>query len=202
MSAPKFSRDDVEAIAEETRKARQKETAGERENEAGERVKDISFGKAGDMDAFYARSERGNYLSSIGPEDDADEEDQLSAKLLQRSSAKAYAAPQRFLEEAAKQGEDIDPFEETRTKTIAEREDDYHARRRKLQISPERRDPFLEGIPFCLRTCRPNLSKRVSLNLSKVRPELTAVTLRGGGVEPGTAIRPVSVCSLPILPSS
>lgn len=143
---PRFTREDVENLAEATRKARAVETAGERETEDGGRIKDVSFGKAGDLDpAIYARSERSNYLTSIGPDDENEEEDELSAKHLQRNAKAAYAAPQKFLAEAARGGDDVDPFEETRTRTIAEREDDYHARRRKLQISPERRDPFLEG---------------------------------------------------------
>jgi hypothetical protein len=36
-------------------------------------------------------------------------------------------------------------FAEHKQPTIAEREDDYRARRRKMIISPERNDPFAEG---------------------------------------------------------
>jgi splicing factor 3B subunit 1 len=42
-------------------------------------------------------------------------------------------------------GEDFDPFAEHRRPTIADREDEYRAKRRKLIISPERVDPFAEG---------------------------------------------------------
>eukprot|EP01052_Picozoa_sp_SAG31_P021421 SAG31_NODE_1656_length_7621_cov_3.193433_2_plen_756_part_00 len=42
---------------------------------------------------------------------------------------------------------DLDPFAEHRTKTIAEREDEYHARRRARIISPARADPFADATP-------------------------------------------------------
>lgn len=46
------------------------------------------------------------------------------------------------------QGEkdDFDPFAESRRPTIAEKEDEYRQRRRRLVISPERADPFADGL--------------------------------------------------------
>lgn len=41
-----------------------------------------------------------------------------------------------------------DPFAEHRPQKIAEREDEYKARRRQMIISPERLDPFADG-KFC-----------------------------------------------------
>lgn len=38
-----------------------------------------------------------------------------------------------------------DPFAEHRPQKIAEREDEYKARRRQMIISPERLDPFADG---------------------------------------------------------
>lgn len=48
----------------------------------------------------------------------------------------------------SKQGEkeDYDPFAENRRPTIAEKEDEYRQRRRRLVISPERADPFADGL--------------------------------------------------------
>ena len=70
---------DVAAMAEETRKSRQKETAGERETEDGERIRDVSFGMADQMDSLYARSERSNYVTSIGgPDEERDDDDILT----------------------------------------------------------------------------------------------------------------------------
>lgn len=39
-----------------------------------------------------------------------------------------------------------DPFAERRPKTVAEKEDEYRAHRRRMIISPERVDPFAEGL--------------------------------------------------------
>eukprot|EP01050_Picozoa_sp_SAG11_P006638 SAG11_NODE_523_length_8775_cov_29.592900_1_plen_485_part_00 len=44
-------------------------------------------------------------------------------------------------------GGDVDPFADTRAKTIAEREDEYHARRRQRILSPARADPFAQNTP-------------------------------------------------------
>ena len=43
----------------------------------------------------------------------------------------------------------MDPFAQHRQQTIAEREDEYRARRRQMVISPPRHDPFADG-----RCCR------------------------------------------------
>lgn len=40
---------------------------------------------------------------------------------------------------------DFDPFADRRRPTIAEREDEYKQKRRKMIISPERVDPFADG---------------------------------------------------------
>jgi len=39
----------------------------------------------------------------------------------------------------------VDPFAQHRQPTIAEREDEYRARRRQMVISPPRNDPFADG---------------------------------------------------------
>lgn len=40
---------------------------------------------------------------------------------------------------------DYDPFAEKRRPIIADREDEYRQKRRRMIISPERMDPFAEG---------------------------------------------------------
>lgn len=40
---------------------------------------------------------------------------------------------------------DYDPFADKRRPTIADREDEYRQKRRRMIISPERMDPFAEG---------------------------------------------------------
>lgn len=42
--------------------------------------------------------------------------------------------------------DDFDPFAERRRPTIAEKEDEYRQRRRRFVISPERVDPFADGL--------------------------------------------------------
>lgn len=42
--------------------------------------------------------------------------------------------------------QDFEPFAETRRPTIADREDDYRAKRRQMVISPERHNPFEVGV--------------------------------------------------------
>lgn len=41
--------------------------------------------------------------------------------------------------------EDVDPLADRRRPTIADREDEYKQKRRRVIISPERADPFAEG---------------------------------------------------------
>lgn len=40
---------------------------------------------------------------------------------------------------------DFDPFADKRRPTIADREDEYRQKRRRMIISPERIDPFADG---------------------------------------------------------
>lgn len=41
---------------------------------------------------------------------------------------------------------DFDPFADRRRPTIADKEDEYRQKRRRLVISPERADPFADGV--------------------------------------------------------
>lgn len=41
--------------------------------------------------------------------------------------------------------DEVDPFADRRRPTIADREDEYRQKRRRLVISPERSDPFADG---------------------------------------------------------
>merc|ERR1740123_416471 len=50
-------------------------------------------------------------------------------------------------EEAKASGEGDDPFQETRSKTNAEREDEYRAQRQKRMLSPPRADAFADSTP-------------------------------------------------------
>uniref|UniRef100_A0A915PYR5 TOG domain-containing protein n=1 Tax=Setaria digitata TaxID=48799 RepID=A0A915PYR5_9BILA len=110
----------------------------------------IAFGSAGGYDTDVYGSVRGqrknDYLTSINAGDeDEDAEDELVGPMA--AAKAAYSAPKRFVEEAARHGQGDDPFAETRTKTIAERQSNYQARARQRQISPERADMFADQTP-------------------------------------------------------
>ncbi|OZC05894.1 hypothetical protein X798_07128, partial [Onchocerca flexuosa] len=110
----------------------------------------IAFGSAGGYDTDVYGSVRGqrknDYLTSINAGDEEeDAEDELVGPMA--AAKAAYSAPKRFVEEAARHGKGDDPFAETRTKTIAERQSNYQARARHRQISPERADMFADQTP-------------------------------------------------------
>lgn len=48
-----------------------------------------------------------------------------------------------FIEQSEK--DDFDPFADRRRPNIAEKEDEYRQKRRRLVISPDRADPFADG---------------------------------------------------------
>ncbi|CAI5446674.1 unnamed protein product [Caenorhabditis angaria] len=109
----------------------------------------VAFGAAGNFDTDVYGSARGNrsemYLDSIGmaEEDDVDEDSAPSGP----KKAINYAQPHKFIEEVAKASEDVDPFADTRSKTIAERQSKYHERAQRRQISPDRVDAFVDQTP-------------------------------------------------------
>uniref|UniRef100_A0AC35TTK0 SF3b1 domain-containing protein n=1 Tax=Rhabditophanes sp. KR3021 TaxID=114890 RepID=A0AC35TTK0_9BILA len=55
--------------------------------------------------------------------------------------------PRKFLDEAAQNAEEDDVFEDTRTKTIQDRQNDYQKRGRDRLLSPERIDPMIDQTP-------------------------------------------------------
>ncbi|KAI6178396.1 Splicing factor 3B subunit 1 [Aphelenchoides besseyi] len=61
----------------------------------------------------------------------------------------AARGPQQFFEEAAQAGQndDDDPFGETRSRRIIDRQNDYQRRGQKRRLSPERADMFLDQTP-------------------------------------------------------
>nr|CAG4647641.1 EOG090X00GC [Moina brachiata]SVE92837.1 EOG090X00GC [Moina brachiata] len=106
----------------------------------------IGFGESGVFDSdIYGgevQSRFAGYNSSIAASDEVEEEDYDAAPTA-TGGRQSFTAPAALLKETV--GEDYDPFAEHRRPTIADREDEYRAKRRKLVISPERADPFAEG---------------------------------------------------------
>ncbi|KAF0294033.1 Splicing factor 3B subunit 1 [Amphibalanus amphitrite] len=58
---------------------------------------------------------------------------------------RSFNAPAALLNDIPQAEQDYDPFADRRRPTIADREDEYRARRRQMVISPERLDPFADG---------------------------------------------------------
>lgn len=124
-----------------------------------------------DSDLYDEKSDRNKryegYMTSIPANEDVDEDDDDGLPITNKRAS--YTAPKSILKEVAKQvsvehtrlsskstdkystlviqGEkdEPDPFADRRRPTIADREDEYRQKRRRLVISPERADPFADG---------------------------------------------------------
>nr|CAG4642280.1 EOG090X00GC [Evadne anonyx] len=106
----------------------------------------IGLGESGFFDSeIYGgdQSRFDGYVTSIATNDEVEEEDYDGA--VAAGGRQSFTAPSAILNDIAGSGEDFDPFAEHRRPTIADREDEYRAKRRKMVISPERVDPFAEG---------------------------------------------------------
>uniref|UniRef100_A0A8C4NN35 Splicing factor 3B subunit 1 n=2 Tax=Eptatretus burgeri TaxID=7764 RepID=A0A8C4NN35_EPTBU len=86
------------------------------------------------------------YVTSIAANEQEEDDDDIGpAPLLGGGKRQAYHPPAALLNDIPQAVEMIDPFAEHRAPRIADREDEYRARRRQLIISPERVDPFADG---------------------------------------------------------
>ena len=90
-----------------------------------------------DHDIYGGKEE---YAMSIPTSMDEEEEEAESSV---RAKLPSYTAPDQLRRDVLQEGggDDGDVFD-TRSRRIADREDEYHARRRKRVISPERVDAF------------------------------------------------------------
>ncbi|XP_067843889.1 splicing factor 3B subunit 1 isoform X3 [Heptranchias perlo] len=87
------------------------------------------------------------YMTSIPANEQEEDDDDYSSPSLLGQKKPGYHAPVALLNDIPQSNEQYDPFAEHRPQRIAEREDEYKARRRQMIISPERHDPFADG--FC-----------------------------------------------------
>lgn len=109
------------------------------------------------------------YMTSIPANEDVDDDDDDGLPITNKRSS--YTAPKSILKDVIKQvsveqsrffsesgdkqstftlaiqgdKDEPDPFADRRRPTIADREDEYRQKRRRLVISPERADPFADG---------------------------------------------------------
>ncbi|KAJ4456655.1 putative Smad nuclear-interacting protein 1 [Paratrimastix pyriformis] len=99
-----------------------------------------------DLYASSSRVDTAQYVTSIGT--DENDEDEITQPQFDESErgwkdrSRQFGAPQRFFDEMAASTKEEDPFKETRSRKIADREDEYRARRRLRKLSPPRADPF------------------------------------------------------------
>jgi len=133
--------------------AQPRETQGESVNMAN-RVGMDNVGVDFDTDIYSGSGKTGKYdgyHTSLAFNDEAeDEETPGLAAAAAGGAGKAkvnYSAPKALVDEARRAGaeDDVDPFENTRRRTIADREDDYRKKRMNAKISPLRVDPFANG---------------------------------------------------------
>ncbi|CAB4022454.1 splicing factor 3B subunit 1 isoform X1, partial [Paramuricea clavata] len=110
-----------------------------------------------------SKSKFEGYEISIPTNEAEEDEDDYSASALGQPKRATYTAPVALLNDIP-QGEQFNAFAEHKQPTIAEREDDYRARRRKMIISPERNDPFAEAMS--LKT--PDPSQRIGRSYAEI----------------------------------
>lgn len=125
--------------------AKKKEIAQTQQNDKG-----VGLLEAGYFDSeFYdeggadPKSRYDGYMTSIAANDDADEDEDEGLPATQKRS---YTAPKAVLKDIVQtEKDDFDPFADRRRPTVAEKEDEYRQKRRRLVISPDRVDPFADG---------------------------------------------------------
>uniref|UniRef100_X2B439 Splicing factor 3B subunit 1 domain-containing protein n=1 Tax=Capitella teleta TaxID=283909 RepID=X2B439_CAPTE len=130
---------------QESRAALRKEKGEEEENEdADER---IGLGQSGNFDTDIYEGNKGKfdgYVTSIAASDEPEEDDEFPAAGL--GTKNKYSAPLNILNDLSREEKDFDPLADHRVPRIADREDEYRAKRRHMVLSPgARHDPFDAG---------------------------------------------------------
>jgi len=139
---------DIEAHMRQVQAEKSKN--GEKNGENGESTPRIRLDGEGhfDTEIYGSRGNKyTNYNASIPVDDNEDDEDDSAMLMMGRSKtnaiASSFSAPTLFQKETT--DKDHDPMAAHKRPTIADREDDYRARRRNMVLSPDRTDPFMDG---------------------------------------------------------
>lgn len=106
----------------------------------------VGLGKTGfyDQDIYDGSNNKyEGYVTSIAANDEIEDED-YEPTTFSTNKRPGYTAPAALLNDVAQSEKDYDPFADRRRPTIADREDEYRQKRRRMIISPERVDPFAE----------------------------------------------------------
>ncbi|CAC5379737.1 splicing factor 3B subunit 1-like isoform X1 [Mytilus californianus] len=132
-----------EEIEEQVRNLQQKKKKLQDGGEEEETNK-VGLGAEGhyDTDIYSAHGKFEGYVTSIAPNEELDDDDDIGAGYPKRGSS--YTAPLNFLNDTVND-KDFDPMAEHRAPKIADREGEYRARMRQRIISPPRYDPFADG---------------------------------------------------------
>uniref|UniRef100_W5M8F5 Splicing factor 3B subunit 1 n=1 Tax=Lepisosteus oculatus TaxID=7918 RepID=W5M8F5_LEPOC len=105
------------------------------------------------------------YVTSIAANEHEDDDEEDSSTSLLGQKKPGYHAPVALLNDIPQSAEQYDPFAEHRPQKIAEREDEYKARRRQMIISPERLDPFADATGG--KTPDPKLQARTYMDVMR-----------------------------------
>ncbi|KAL6622201.1 splicing factor 3B subunit 1 [Neocallimastix sp. 'constans'] len=109
----------------------------ERQNAKASLVGSVSY----DTDLYETEDKYAGYDTEL-----KDEEEDETQNEIARPKLRSFTAPTEILKEIQDQDDDVDPMAEMRpSRKIADREDEYHARRFNRIISPERADAFSEN---------------------------------------------------------
>lgn len=173
MLCPAFSLSaDLEAQILEIQ-SKKKEINAEAAKDKGVGLLESGYYDSELYDGGNQNSKYEGYVTSIAPNDDVDEEEDDGLPIGRNTRHMGYTAPAALLNDVVQvlllgslhlkmhrmmhgvndscfvpllQSEkDYDPFADRRRPTIAEKEDEYRQKRRRLVISPERVDPFADG---------------------------------------------------------
>ncbi|XP_001599854.2 splicing factor 3B subunit 1 isoform X1 [Nasonia vitripennis] len=134
------TREDIEAQIRDIQEKKKNVQA----NAVGE--EQVALGKTGfyDQDIYDGTNNKfDGYVTSIAANDEVDDEDYEPSTF--STNKRGFNAPAALLNDVAQSEKDYDPFADRRRPTIADREDEYRQKRRRMIISPERVDPFAEG---------------------------------------------------------
>ncbi|KAK0160508.1 hypothetical protein PV328_007912 [Microctonus aethiopoides] len=106
----------------------------------------VGLGKTGfyDQDIYDGTNNKyDGYVTSIAANDEIEDED-YEPSAFTTNKRPGFTAPAALLNDVAQSEKEYDPFADRRRPTIADREDEYRQKRRRMIISPERVDPFAE----------------------------------------------------------
>ncbi|XP_026467964.1 splicing factor 3B subunit 1-like [Ctenocephalides felis] len=133
--------EDIEAQIKDIQAKKKVQLAESNDNGVG--LTDTGYFDTDIYESSKQSTKYSGYVTSIAANDEVEDEDYEPAPF--QNKRPGYTAPVALLNDVAQSEKDYDPFADRRRPTIADREDEYRQKRRRMIISPERNDPFAEG---------------------------------------------------------